>query len=67
MHKTRPDPIFMLQVSKIKVLRFLFAEKDEHTGRGITKSIGMSLSAIHKVLSFINKIGNIAEEEGIIQ
>lgn len=38
------------QGSKIKILRFLFAEKDEHTGRGIARGIGMSVSSTYKTL-----------------
>jgi len=45
------------QASKVKVFRFLFAEKDEHTGRGIAKGIGMSPSATHKVLSEMRAAG----------
>lgn len=36
--------------SKIKILRFLFAERDEHTGRAIAKDIGMSASSTYKSL-----------------
>jgi len=36
--------------SKVKVLRFLFSEKDEHTGRTIADGIGMSASSIYKTL-----------------
>ncbi len=45
------------QASKIKVLRFLFAEKDEYTGRGIAKGISMSPSATHKVLGEMRAAG----------
>ncbi|MCK5580187.1 MAG: nucleotidyltransferase domain-containing protein [Candidatus Omnitrophica bacterium] len=38
------------QGSKIKILRFLFVEKDEHTGRAIARAIGMSVSSTHKAL-----------------
>jgi len=45
--------------SKIKVLRFLFNEKDEHTGRTIARGIGMSPSSTHKTLQDMKKEGLI--------
>ena len=36
--------------AKIKILRFLFAEKDEYTGRGVARGIGMSASSTYKTL-----------------
>jgi len=36
--------------SKIKILRFLFEAKDEHTGRAIAKAIGMSASSVYLTL-----------------
>lgn len=36
--------------SKIKILRFLFAEKDEHTGRAIARGIDMSASFAYETL-----------------
>lgn len=36
--------------TKIKILRFLFDEKDEHTGRAIARGIGMSVSSTYKTL-----------------
>ncbi|MFH1593481.1 MAG: nucleotidyltransferase domain-containing protein [Candidatus Omnitrophota bacterium] len=41
--------------SKIKILRFLFAEKDEHTGRSIAKGIGMSPSSTYNTLQEMKK------------
>lgn len=46
--------------SKIKILRFLFTEKDEHTGRNIAKGIGMSPSSTHKTLQEMKKEGLIS-------
>ena len=37
--------------SKVKVLRYLFLENDEHTGRGIARAVGMSPSLVHSILS----------------
>ncbi|MBU1854069.1 MAG: nucleotidyltransferase domain-containing protein [Candidatus Omnitrophica bacterium] len=48
------------QGSKIKILRFLFAEKDEHTGRGIAKGIGMSASSTYKTLQEMKGEGLIS-------
>ena len=47
------------QGSKIKILRFLFTENDEHTGRGIANAINMSASSTHKALQEMTKIGII--------
>ncbi len=47
------------QGTKIKILRFLFSEKDEHTGRGIARSIGMSASSTHKTLQEMKSAGLI--------
>ncbi|MBU1862214.1 MAG: nucleotidyltransferase domain-containing protein [Candidatus Omnitrophica bacterium] len=38
------------QGSKIKILRLLFIDNDEHTGRGIAKNIHMSASATYTTL-----------------
>lgn len=46
--------------SKIKILRFLFAEKDEHTGRAIARSIDMSASSIYKTLQKMKEEGLIS-------
>jgi len=43
--------------SKIKILRFLFAERDEHTGRRIAKGIEMSASSTHRTLQEMKKEG----------
>lgn len=43
------------QGSKIKILRFLSAEKDEHTGRRIAKGIGMSPSSTYNTLQEMKK------------
>ena len=43
------DKIFS-RGSKVKVLRYLFREDDEHTGRGIASEVGMSPSMAHSVL-----------------
>ena len=43
--------------SKVKVLRYLFREDDEHTGRGIARAIGMSPSMAHSVLSELSVEG----------
>lgn len=48
------------QGSKIKILRFLFDEKDEHTGRGIAKGIGMSVSSTHKTLQRMKDEGLVS-------
>jgi len=45
--------------SKIKILRFLFVERDEHTGRGIAKGIGMSASSTYKTLQKMKDEGLI--------
>lgn len=47
------------QGSKIKILRFLFTERDEYTGRGIARGIGMSASSTYKTLQNM-------KEEGLI-
>jgi len=36
--------------SKVRVLRYLFREQDEHTGRGIANAVGLSPSITHAVL-----------------
>ena len=36
--------------SKIKILRFLFTEKDEHTGRAIARGVDMSASFTYETL-----------------
>jgi len=43
--------------SKVKVLRYLFREDDEHTGRGIARALGMSPSMAHSVLSELSADG----------
>lgn len=48
------------QGSKVKILRFLSMEKDEHTGRGIAKGIGMSSSSTHNTLKDMRKEGLIS-------
>jgi len=48
------------QGSKIKILRFLFAERDEHTGRGIARGIGMSVSSTYKTLQKMKDEGLIS-------
>lgn len=45
------------QPSKIKVLRFLFIQGDEHTGRGIAKAVSMSPSMAHRVLREMETAG----------
>ena len=37
--------------SKVKVLRFLFREEDEHTGRRIARAVGLSPSLTHSALA----------------
>ena len=37
--------------SKVKVLRYLFLEDDEQTGRGIARAVEMSPSLVHSILS----------------
>ncbi len=49
--------------SKIKILRFLFAEKDEHTGRSIAEGIGMSPSSTHSTLQGMKKEGLISAQK----
>ncbi len=46
--------------SKIKILRFLFVENDEHTGRSIAKGIKMSPSSTHNALREMRKEGLIS-------
>jgi len=46
--------------SKIKILRFLFTERDEHTGRRIARGINMSASSTHKTLQKMKSEGLIA-------
>jgi len=46
--------------SKIKILRFLFTEKDEHTGRRIAKGIKMSPSSTYTTLQEMKKEGLIS-------
>ncbi|MBL7071440.1 MAG: nucleotidyltransferase domain-containing protein [Candidatus Omnitrophica bacterium] len=48
------------QGSKIKILRFLFAAKDEHTGRGIAKAINMSVSSTYETLQEMKDIGIVS-------
>ena len=45
------------QGSKIKILRFLFAEKDEHTGRRIARGIAMSPSSTYNTLQEMRREG----------
>lgn len=46
--------------SKIKILRFLFVERDEHTGRRIARGIGMSASSTYKTLQKMKGEGLIS-------
>ncbi len=48
------------QASKVKILRFLFNEKDEHTGRAIAKAIAMSASATYTSLQEMKDIGIVS-------
>ena len=48
------------QGSKIKILRFLFAENDEHTGRSIAKGIGMSPSCTYTTLQVMGREGLVS-------
>lgn len=48
------------QSSKIKILRFLYWENEEHTGRGIAKAIGMSPSATYGTLQEMKEEGLLA-------
>lgn len=48
------------QASKVKILRFLFNEKDEHTGRAIAKAIAMSASTTYTSLQDMKDIGIIS-------
>lgn len=52
------DEIFS-QGPKIKILRFLFTDKDEHTGRGIAKATNISVSYTHKMLQDMKESGII--------
>jgi len=45
------------QKSKVKILRFLFSEKDESTGRGVAGSINMSASTTYEALQEMVKSG----------
>jgi predicted nucleotidyltransferase/biotin operon repressor len=47
------------QNSKVKIIRLLLYEKDEHTGRGIAKAINMSASATYKALQEMKDEGLI--------
>ena len=51
------------QGAKIKILRFLFTEKDEYTGRGIAKAIGMSASATYNILQDMKKASIIGAKK----
>ena len=46
--------------SKLKILRFLFSEKDEHTGRAIARAIDMSASSTHENLQNLKEEGLIS-------
>lgn len=48
------------QASKVKILRFLFNEKDEHTGRAIARAINMSVSTTYTSLQEMKNIGIIS-------
>jgi predicted nucleotidyltransferase/predicted transcriptional regulator len=50
------DEIFS-RGSKVKVLRYLFREDDDQTGRGIARAVGMSPSMAHSVLSELSAEG----------
>jgi predicted nucleotidyltransferase len=45
------------QGSKIKILRFLYLQKGEHTGRAIARGIGMSPSVVLGTLRELNEEG----------
>lgn len=49
--------------SKVRVLRYLFREDDEHTGRGIARAVGMSPSMAHSVLSELSTEGLVDVRE----
>lgn len=49
--------------SKVKVLRYLFLENDELTGRGIARAVGMSPSLVHSVLSDLFAEGLVEVKE----
>ncbi|MBL7158602.1 MAG: ArsR family transcriptional regulator [Candidatus Omnitrophica bacterium] len=46
--------------SKVKILRFLFSEKDEHTGRAIARAINMSVSSTYENLQNLKEEGLIS-------
>ncbi len=48
------------QSAKVKILRFLFNEKDEHTGRAIARAINMSPSYTHMSLQELKRTGIVA-------
>ena len=47
------------QPAKVKILRFLFNENDEHTGRAIARAINMSPSYTHMSLQELKRTGII--------
>jgi predicted nucleotidyltransferase len=47
------------QPAKVKTLRFLFNEREEHTGRAVAKAIGMSPSYTYMSLQELKQIGVI--------
>jgi len=49
--------------SKVRILRYLFQEDDEHTGRGIARAVGMSPSMAHSVLSELSAEGLVDVRE----
>ncbi len=51
--------------SRVKVLRYLFREDDENTGRAIARAVGLSPSMAHLILSALTSEGLVeAREKG---
>lgn len=46
--------------SKVKILRFLFSERDEHTGRGIAGATNMGVSSAYRLLQEMREAGIIS-------
>ena len=46
--------------SKVKILRFLFTEQDEHTGRGIATAVSMGASSTYRLLQELKEAGIIS-------
>lgn len=57
--KNKLDEI-LNQTSKVKILRFLFNENDEHTGRTVAKAINMSASSTYTALQEMKEAGVIS-------